>query len=480
MKKRMAAEWEPAKGVLVAWPPLLPKGLFRELNRDTVMYVMVLDAEVEENARETFARWELDLSRIHFIHTPSRNGKSKYGPYWVRDWGPCAIFNENRSMKLVSGRFCSTPAVKYEHPTILLEVDGAAEGSVRTPLDKPTGPETYMPGSIAEYFGQPNEVFGFAFIGGNVLTDGLDMLISSKILLEENRQMNQTAPEEYYEKVAAATGMNTYVVTDVYEDFGIQHVDCVMKLLDEETILVAQPPKDHPYYDRLERMIDNTLSEMRNYYGKPYRIVRYETNRYSGDELAAYSNSLILNRVVYMPMFGIPEDQKALERWAELMPGYTIKGFEFVVADEPETKEGMFYPVIGWDAADALHCRTRAVWDPDMLFISLDKVPLTVGTGAQTITAIITDYSGKGIVPDSEKLVWRVSGKTEWNEAALRPSSVHERYIGEIKGMEAGKTIEYFVRAKSFSGAEECRPATAPKGFYTYTIQKNCTGDDKQ
>ena len=32
LKKRIAAEWEPAKGVLVSWPPLLPRKIFEEFN----------------------------------------------------------------------------------------------------------------------------------------------------------------------------------------------------------------------------------------------------------------------------------------------------------------------------------------------------------------------------------------------------------------------------------------------------------------
>ena len=472
MKKRIAAEWEPVKGVLVAWPPLLPKRLFKAFNEDTTMYVMVMDDAARQGACEAFERWGLDMNKIEFVSTPSRDGRSKYGPYWVRDWGPFAVFQENKAMKLVSGRFCSTPATRYGQPTVLLEVNGAIDNNeIRTPLDKPTGPETYMPNSIAEYFGQPNEVFDFAFIGGNVLTDGLDMLISSDILLQENIQMNQTNPECYFSKVASATGMNTYAIADQYENFGIQHVDCIMKICSEDTILVARPPKDHPYYERVEHIIDTTLRNMRNYYGRPYRILRYDTARYHGDELAAYSNSLILGTNVYVPMFGIPEDADALKVWAEAMPGYTIKGFEYIVANEPESSEGMFYPEIGWDAADALHCRTRGVWDPEMLFISINRPDDVVAAEDQRIEAIIVDYSEKGIIKGSEKLYWRVRGTESWNESELAPLKIHERYAGVIPAQAPGAVVDYYISAESASGAMESRPATAPVGFYTFTVE---------
>lgn len=470
MKKRIVAEWEPALGVLVAWPPLVPQKLFKEFNRDTTLFIMVEDAEVEADAKAHFEEWGMDMDKVRFIYTPSRNGKSKYGAYWVRDWGPFAVLNEDKSMKLVSGRFCSTPATFYGNSTDLFEVDCTNVGTKRTPLDKPTGPETYMSGNIAHYFGWPNEVMDFAMIGGNLLTDGLDMLISSSILFEENRQMHQTSPEQYLQRVAKSTGMNTYAITEQYEDYGIQHVDCIMKVVDEDTFLIAEPPQDHPYYDRIEAIINNTIRKMRNFYGKPYNIVRYKTNRYNGDELAAYANSLILNKTIYVPMFGIEEDAAALETWAKVLPGYEVKGIEYIVADEPETHEGMFYPNIGWNAGDALHCRTRGVWDPDMLYISVDKAAPIVEAGKVRIGAIIVDYSNCGIVEDSTKLYWRVKGESAWNETLLEYTNTVEHYEAYID-VKADTEIEYYVTAASKCGTIACRPVPAPKGFFSFKVQ---------
>ena len=208
-------------------------------------------------------------------------------------------------MSLLCGRFCSTPAVHYDRPEELLEV---AMDDVPVPLDKPTGPETYMTGEIARYFGWKHKILPYAFIGGNVMTDGLNMLLSSKTLLEENRQMNHISSRDYINSVIRETGMASYGITDIYEDFGIQHLDCIMKFVDEDTIFVAEPPVDHPYYERIQNIVDTCFSKIKNYYGRSYRIVRFRTDRYNGDELAAYSNSLILNNTVYVPMFGMECD----------------------------------------------------------------------------------------------------------------------------------------------------------------------------
>ena len=42
MKKRIAAEWEPARGVMVAWPASLPKALVCKLAAATRLHLLVV------------------------------------------------------------------------------------------------------------------------------------------------------------------------------------------------------------------------------------------------------------------------------------------------------------------------------------------------------------------------------------------------------------------------------------------------------
>ncbi|HJB35407.1 MAG TPA: agmatine deiminase family protein [Candidatus Blautia merdipullorum] len=469
MKKRIAAEWEPAKGVLVSWPPLLPRKIFEEFNKDTIMYVMVMDNDAEKDGKAKFLEWGLNMERIRFIMTPPPGGKSFWGNYWVRDWGPYALFDEHGEMSLLCGRFCSTPAVHFDRPTELMEV---ATDDVPVDLNKPTGPETYMTGEIADYFGWKHRELPYALIGGNVLTDGLDLLLSSETLLEENRQMNHFDPETFIDSVTQETGMTSYAITGIYEDFGIQHLDCIMKVIDEDTLFVAKPPADHPYYERIEKIVNECFSKVKNYYGRPFRIIRFDTDRYQGDELAAYSNSLILNKTVYVPMFGIECDKKALDSWRRVMPGYSVKGIEYHIADEPESQEPMsqLYENIGWYAGDALHCRTRAVWDPDMLYISVNKIPYYTDSESQKVEVIIKNY-GKCDKVKKAELFYRVTGTEDWKNVPLRQTCILNRYEAEIPGTMPGTSIDYYIEAETETGNRAQRPITAPEGYFQYIVK---------
>jgi hypothetical protein len=246
-----------------------------------------------------------------------------------------------------------------------------------------------------------------------------------------------------------------------------------MKLLDEERILVARPPSDHPSYEQYEGIVAHELSKLTNAWGRPYQILRIDTDRYHEDDLAAYTNALILNKTIYVPLFGIGQDSVAMKQWQEAMPGYTIKGFEFKLDKEPalreQTKE--LYETIGWTNGDALHCRTRAIWDRNMIYMSVNRIPASVAkASAYPLDVIIKDYSKGSLVSENLKVIWRVRGKEEWKELKLTPSDIPDHFKANFPGGQAGVTIDYYVTAKSNWGTMATMPRTAPAGYYSFTI----------
>jgi len=244
--------------------------------------------------------------------------------------------------------------------------------------------------------------------------------------------------------------------------------------LDEERIMVLMPPKDHALFQVYETIANNELSRLKTHYGRPYEIVGMNTARYFKEDLAAYSNSIIVNETIYVPLFRIKEDSLALARWQELMPGYTIKGFEYNVQNEPALSAQIKqrYPTYGWNHGDALHCRTRAVWDPEMLFISTKRLDKEVDVKQKHIvyTSII-DYSKKGLVKAKTELCWRVVGASEWQHLKLNQIETVDHFFAEIPFHPSGTAIEYYISAASKSGKTEAQPRTAPLGTYRFLIK---------
>jgi hypothetical protein len=247
-----------------------------------------------------------------------------------------------------------------------------------------------------------------------------------------------------------------------------------MKLLDEERILVAEPPKDHVLYPIYERIVEHELKHLKTIYGRPYQIHRIKIGRYNNDALAAYTNSLILNTTIYVPLFQIPEDTLALQTWREVMPGYTVKGFEFALNDEPLVSKALrdHYRHYGWNAGDALHCRTRAVWDSQMLYINVRRLSLQQAANQpMTVYTTIIDYSKKGLIPDSLILYWRKKGEETWKQEKLQNADHDMHFYATIPKQSINQNIEYYVSATSHSGRKEVMPRSAPQGFYSATTK---------
>jgi agmatine deiminase len=169
------------------------------------------------------------------------------------------------------------------------------------------------------------------------------------------------------------------------------------------------------------------------------------------------------------------QDSVALETWKQAMPGYTVKGFSFALKDEPVVSKEMwahYRSGYGWNDGDALHCRTRAVWDAKMLYMTVKRIEAEVDVKDKKIVyATIIDYSKAGPGSAQCTLFWRVSGQMDWKSIPLKESDNPEHFFAEIPFHESGATVEYYVSASSQSGRTETQPRTAPNGFYRFKIK---------
>ncbi len=467
LQTRMVAEWEPAIGVLVSWPLSIPHRLLKSLAEDTKLYLLVSNRSSMVDAISWLTKWDIYPDRVKFITSPQGRDVS-----WTRDWGPHAVYDTSGVMQLADGMYIySTPVSGYACDDSLQFLFFDEQGEVELTIA-----DDRIPRFIASSVDLEMVELKFAFTGGNVFSDGQQRGFSTCVLKNENEYMG--IPEEKFRgDVKQKLGIREYNIISNFEESGIQHIDCYMKVLDEERLLVMRPPVDHPDYEVYEGIVKYELSQLNNAFGRPYEILRLDTDvygQYHGeDDLAAYSNSLILNKHIYVPMFGIGQDTVALRQWREAMPGYTVKGFEFVVAGEPYLDPEVYrhYGKLGWNGGDALHCRTRAVWDPIMLYISVDRIPAVVPKAKEyKLDVVIKDYSAGSLVKESLMVMWRVKGREKWESELLEPSDVTDHFTAAIPGGMAGVTIEYYITAKSFWGTKATMPRVVPDGFYEFKI----------
>jgi agmatine deiminase len=434
--RRVIAEWEPAAGTLIAWPLEIPDALVVELAKDDEIYVLVSSEDAGQEARRKIIALGVADGRVHVI-------PSSVQSCWPRDYGSHQLFDARGILRHLDPIYIDTPEFPADpepiHKGDHIKYPNAWPGDDRTN------------GAVAAFFDAPLDAFPGFLTGGNFLVDGQGTAFSTRALLDENLVMwNEDEMRALVRKLA---GIDRWVVLGNTEDKGIQHIDCWLKVLDEETLLVKRAPADHPEAARIERNLE-TLRGLSSAFGRPYRIVRIDCPRYKEDRLAAYTNSLILNRKVLVPLFGIPADDLALAIYRQAMPGYDVKGF---VWDR-------------WWNVDAVHCRTRAMFDKRMLHLTHARLRASPAS-AQGYEVFVTveDMSRAGLLEDGVRVFWR-QGSSEWARVALHPSVAPGTWSGEIPRQPAGSTIEYYVEAASRSGRTETLPRTAPRSFYAFDV----------
>jgi len=427
---RICAEWEPAVGTLIRWPLGIPSGLVVELARDDRLYVVLNNQQQQNQAVAAFTSWGVNMDHVEFIRTSVQT-------HWTRDWGPHQVFDGNGQWAIVDPIFQGYPSVPVECQPA--QSPGGHQGDNVVNIE------------LAAYFGAPLYSMPAYLTGGNFLVDGHRAGFSTCVMVGENQQLWTEA--QFRDLVRQYVGVSDYHVVNNTENYGIQHIDCWMKVLDEETLLVKRPPTWHEEYTRIEQNLQ-ALAAVQNAYGRPYRIIRIDCPPYDGNKIAAYTNSLILNKKVLVPLFGIPGDTQALQTFAQAMPGYQVIGFPG-----------------SWYYHDALHCRTRAIFDRYMLRIAHrrfdDQVPQTP---QHELTARIDDRSEAGLIADELRVYWRRAGETDWHWELLAPAGEPDVYAGAIPGQPVGTTVEYYLAAADYSGRAETLPRTAPAGFYSFSV----------
>jgi agmatine deiminase len=444
--RRFVAEWEPAFGTLIRWPLGIPSDLVVELAEDDSLYVLVANQSQLEQATYTFSSWNVNLNHCQFIIAPTNS-------HWTRDWGPHYIFNEAGVGGIADPVFDGYPWV----PGCFVNSTTTPETIERRGFDRYES-DNLVNGILAENFDLPLISLPIYLTGGNVMVDGHRTAIATQQMLDENFP---GIDEATFRQIAAdSLGITNFIIVDNPEVHGIQHIDCYAKFLDEETILVKQVDPWHAEYNCCEALATHLGSE-NNAYGEPYRIIRIYCGNYSGSNVAAYTNSLILNNKVLVPLFGLIEDQQALEVYEEAMPGYEVIGFEWGA----------------WYHYDALHCRTMGIFDHHMLRIGhkplrgdqfFHDLPL--------IKALIDDRSNAGLNEDELKLYWREQGNLGWNNEMLLQDENTDSLYAIIPGAVLDKTYDYFLSAADLSGRNETKPTTAPASHYTFTFAGTYTG----
>ena len=299
------------QGGLIRYSLGIPYDLIAEMSENDTVYTIVQSTTVRNQAITNYDNNGVNMANCEWIIADSDS-------YWTRDLGPWWISDENGDL-----------------------------GIVDFPYNRPRPSDNLIPGKVASFLGVPLGYMDVYHTGGNYMTDGYGISISTDLVLEENPGLNEAEVRQLHKD---HLNINTYhIVPDANGEY-IKHIDCWAKYLDVDKIMIREVSVGHEQYDEIEAAV-TYFEGQTSVYGTPYQIYRVYT---PNDE--PYSNCLILNNKVLLPITGSSWDDDAIASYQAAMPGYEIIGFY---------DDGFNY----WESTDALHCRTRGIPDLGMLYI---------------------------------------------------------------------------------------------------------------
>ena len=413
---RFPAEFEPMQAVTIRYPLGIPTSLVKQLSERTKVYVIVT-SQNQNSAKNTFQNAGCNMSNITYYNMTTDS-------YWVRDYGPWYIFND------------LTPAI----------VDNV--------YNRPRQNDNMVPYYMGQRLGLSVYGMNLTHTGGNMMEDGRGVGVSDELVLNENNNDETNVRN----KMRNYLGIDPYHITiDPQGDY-IAHVDCWGKLLAPDKILIAQLPVGTTQYDEYEQVAE-FFANTNCCWGYPYKVYRvYEPG---GSTLAPYTNSLIVNNTVFVPLgSNTTHNNNALAVYQQAMPGYEIIG----------VTNNTSHP---WENTDALHCRTRGVMDFDMLFV--DHRDVVFGEQPMQDSIAITSkfiaYSGEALKADSLLIYYSIDNGAYRTAKMTATGNLYE-YVGYIKGYHYGSSVDYYVFGADESGHRYTQPSYGALEPHHFTIEE--------
>jgi agmatine/peptidylarginine deiminase len=307
---RFPAEWEPQSAVIIAWPhhtgdfihlsavELNYQTIVESITRFQPLVILCKDAEHQQHIQSQLPKKE----NVHFV-------QAQYNDIWVRDTVFLSLEwqHPKAKLQLVNFRFNGW-GNKYPH-----DADNALNLALFAhPLFK----------------GHPTATVNLVLEGGSIESDGRGTVMTTKNCLfnpNRNPQLSEDAIAGQLQNYLGAKRLLWLEQDNLAGDDTDAHIDTLARFCSANIIAYTScDDEQDPHYQGLKNM-EAQLKQFRTEEGKPYQLVALPLPKAIVDEEgkplpANYSNFLIINGAVLVPVYEDAMDAIALERIASCFP----------------------------------------------------------------------------------------------------------------------------------------------------------------
>ncbi|MCA9056092.1 MAG: agmatine deiminase family protein [Planctomycetaceae bacterium] len=320
LRLRMPAEWEPHEATWLSWPhnratwpdafegiPETFVEIVRHLAGSELIRINVADAEMEAEVQDLLQMRAVPRDQVRFHHHPTND-------CWVRDHGPIYVVRDRDGVR----------------ERAVVDWGYNAWGGKYPPFDRDVEIPRRIAAESEEFRFDPHMILE----GGSIEVDGCGLLITTEsCLLNPNRnpRLSRTEIEQRLRDYLAVRKV-LWLGDGIAGDDTDGHIDDMTRLVGPGRVVTAveEDPLDENYEPLQENL--QRLQSMTDADGNPLEIIQipmpgpvfHEEHRLP----ASYSNFLIANSVVLVPVFSHPHDEVALEKLQLVFPDRRVIGVE--------------------------------------------------------------------------------------------------------------------------------------------------------
>lgn len=292
------AEFDSLAGVIFAWEAYytLLTDLIKEVAEEDTAWVVVDNANELTSVTSTLANAGVNMDHVVCQQIATNS-------VWIRDYGPWWIYQPNGSRAILD--------MVYNRP-------------------RPQDDE--YPENLADLWDIDYYGLGLVEAGGNMLLDGTGNVFISNIIFDASQgfdpNLTQDQLDEYF---LDYFGVENVIITDHLEYDGTGHIDMFVKVINDTTVIVGEYASQSAGAGNNYNICNNVAAQiagLTNGNGRPYTVERMLMPPYNSGVTYTYINSIIVNKKVFVPVYGFSTDADVLAQYEQLMPGYEIIGYD--------------------------------------------------------------------------------------------------------------------------------------------------------
>jgi len=331
-KSFLLPEWANTRAITLAWP--FPASDWRNnltqaqncyaemvaaFSQVVPVWLLVHPSVTLDSVKSALEKFNTIFSRVELINSIN------YNDTWMRDYAPLS---------------CNTGYIQFEF--------NGWGGKYAAPDDN------QVPTQLATWLGHTPKACALVCEGGGLETNGQILIVNQDCIVDDarnegsSRHSMQQALCEWLGVEAIEWLQNIQLTGDDTDG----HIDTIARFVGPEKIVYSGQNSQHPDASALERLHDQLTAIAKRRHWQLFALpTPLYTSKLDGRLLpATYANFLICNQHVFVPIYGLPEDEAAITILTHACPEWTIV---------PVRCEALL------EQHGSLHCATMQIIDLD-------------------------------------------------------------------------------------------------------------------